>query len=167
MAIATRTTAIAAFANQEQAAEAVRQLLQANFREGQIGYASQVPDSVEAAETAAEEEGATVGATTGGVIGALLGGIAALTIPGLGPVIAAGVIAGIVAGAGIGAGAGGFLGSMSGAAIPDEELRYYEEALRAGRTLVLVRAGDRFAEAVDILHHCGGTYMDPAEVTPY
>jgi hypothetical protein len=46
-----------------------------------------------------------------------------------------------------------------GVEIPDDEVRYYEEALQEGRTLVMVRAGDRYPEAMDILHRRGGKYM--------
>ena len=49
--------------------------------------------------------------------------------------------------------------SLIGVEIPDNEIRYYEEALQEGRTLVMVRAGDRYAEAMDILYRCGGKYM--------
>jgi len=43
--------------------------------------------------------------------------------------------------------------------IPDAEVRYYEEDLQEGRPLVMVRAGDRYREAVDILNRNGGKYM--------
>jgi hypothetical protein len=49
--------------------------------------------------------------------------------------------------------------SLPGVEVPEEEVRYYEEALQEGRTLVMVQAGDRFAEAMDILCHCGGAYL--------
>jgi hypothetical protein len=55
--------------------------------------------------------------------------------------------------------AGAMFRSLVGVEIPDNEVRYYEEDLQEGRPLVMVRAGDRYAEAVDILHRCGGEYM--------
>jgi len=55
--------------------------------------------------------------------------------------------------------AGAMFRSLSGVEIPDDEVRYYEESLQEGRTLVMVRAGDRYPEAMDILHRCGGKYM--------
>ena len=55
--------------------------------------------------------------------------------------------------------AGAMFRSLIGEEIPDGEIRYYEEALQEGRTLVMVRAGDRYPEAMDILHRCGGKYM--------
>jgi len=52
--------------------------------------------------------------------------------------------------------AGGLIGTLVGIGIPEEEARYYEEELVAGQTLVTVRAGYRYDEAVVILHRCGG-----------
>jgi len=55
--------------------------------------------------------------------------------------------------------AGTMFHSLIGVEIPDEEVRYYEEALQEGQTLVMVRAADRYPEAMNILHRCGGQYM--------
>ncbi|HLJ92613.1 MAG TPA: hypothetical protein VKU02_05395 [Gemmataceae bacterium] len=55
--------------------------------------------------------------------------------------------------------AGAMFRSLIGVEIPDDEVRYYEESLQEGRTLVMVQAGDRYPEAMDILHRCGGKYM--------
>jgi hypothetical protein len=55
--------------------------------------------------------------------------------------------------------AGEMFRSLVGVEILDSEVLYYEEALPNGRPLVMVRAGDRYAEATDILSHCGGEYM--------
>jgi hypothetical protein len=49
--------------------------------------------------------------------------------------------------------------SLIGEELPDSEVRYYEEAIQDGSTLVMVRAGDRYPEAIDILHRSGGKYM--------
>ena len=56
---------------------------------------------------------------------------------------------------------GGMFRSLIGAEIPDAEIHYYEEALQEGRSLVVVRAAERYQEAIDILHNCGGAYMTP------
>lgn len=55
--------------------------------------------------------------------------------------------------------AGAMFRSLIKVEIPDDEVRYYDEALEEGRTLVMVRAGDRYPEAMDILHRFGGKYM--------
>jgi len=49
--------------------------------------------------------------------------------------------------------------SLIGAEFPDEEIRYYEEALEGGQSLVMVRSKGRFPEAIDVLHRYGGQYM--------
>jgi hypothetical protein len=54
---------------------------------------------------------------------------------------------------------GGTVRELSGADISDAEIRYYEEDIQEGRPLVVVRTADRYQEAIDILHRCGGTYM--------
>jgi len=55
--------------------------------------------------------------------------------------------------------AGAMFRSLAGAEIPESELRYYEEALEDGSPLVMVRAGERFPESMDIINRCGGEYM--------
>ena len=55
--------------------------------------------------------------------------------------------------------AGGMFRSLIGVEIPDGEISYYEEAMQEGRTLVMVRAGDRYPEAMEIIHRYGGKYM--------
>ncbi len=55
--------------------------------------------------------------------------------------------------------AGAMFRSLVGVELPDEEVRYYEEALEDGRVLVMVRAGDRYSAAMDILYRYGGEYM--------
>jgi hypothetical protein len=62
--------------------------------------------------------------------------------------------------------AGGMFRSLVGVEVPDDEVRYYEEALQEGRALVMVRAPGRYAEAMEILHSCGGEYMEPFGVPP-
>ncbi len=56
--------------------------------------------------------------------------------------------------------AGAMFRSLVGVEIPDSEVRYYEEALEDGSPLVMVRTADRYPEALDILHRCGGEYLE-------
>ena len=55
--------------------------------------------------------------------------------------------------------AGAMFRSKIGVEIPDGEVRYYEEALQDGSTLVMVRAQNRYPEAMEILDRFGGEYM--------
>jgi hypothetical protein len=85
------------------------------------------------------------GAAAGGVAGLLLG-LAAVAIPGIGPIVAAGPIAAALAGAGVGAATGGMLGALSDMGVPGHEAKYYEEAIRRGGTLLMVRADEGSVE---------------------
>jgi hydrogenase maturation factor len=86
---------------------------------------------------------------------ACLGAAAALLIPGLGPVTLAGVMAGLVAGAGAGAAAGGIVGALTGLGASEEEARYYQQELEAGRALVVVKTDGRSEEATTVLVNQG------------
>jgi hypothetical protein len=161
------TTAIAAFDSRAQAERALAALRGAGFTWAQIGFITRRNENVLTDANDNEvraESGAAAGAVTGGVLGAVVGGVAALSIPGIGPILAAGVLAGVLGGGAAGAWGGGLLGALIGLALPEEEAHYYAEELEAGRTLVLVQAGDRYAEAMDLLTRCGGTYVDPFTV---
>jgi hypothetical protein len=103
---------------------------------------------------------AAKGAAAGGLSGLLLG-IAALAIPGIGPILAAGPIAVALAGASVGAAAGGIIGALTNIDVPEQEAKYYEEALRRGGSLVVVRsAGGRVEEAQDVLDRHGAVDLD-------
>jgi hypothetical protein len=167
MLATTQSTAIAAFDSLAMAERAVEELGRAGFTWNQIGFITRYNEGVltdaDGTESRAET-GAAAGAVTGGVLGAVVGGVAALSLPGIGPILAAGLLAGVLGGSAAGAWGGGLLGALIGLALPEEEARYYEEELQAGRTLVLVEAEDRYPEAMDILSRHGGTYVDPFTV---
>ena len=55
--------------------------------------------------------------------------------------------------------AGTMFRSLIGVECPDSEIRYYEEALEDSRALVMVRAADRYPEAMEILSRFGGEYL--------
>ncbi len=101
--------------------------------------------------------GATTGAISGGVLGGILGAVAAILIPGFGPVIAGGILAATLGGAAIGALAGGLVGALTHLGIPEEEARYYQDELNAGKTIVTVHAQGRFADAMAILRENGAS----------
>ncbi|MBC7982996.1 MAG: hypothetical protein H7Y02_03985 [Candidatus Obscuribacterales bacterium] len=92
-------------------------------------------------------EGIAVGAATGGTVGALIAGLTAVGAiatggAGLGLLVAGPVVAAL-AGAGAGAVAGGVVGSMIGAAVPEHEVKYYEDAIKGGSVLIGVKTTDR------------------------
>jgi len=83
-------------------------------------------------------EGLGIGAAGGGALGALIGGLTAVGTIATGGagILVAGPIAAALAGAGAGAATGGVLGSLIGAAIPEHEVKHYEDALEKGSVLV-------------------------------
>lgn len=100
-------------------------------------------------------ETTAAGVVGGGVLGGILGAAAALLIPGLGPAIAGGILTAVLGGAAIGAVTGGLIGALTNMGVPENEARFYQDELRAGRTLVTVQAGDRYDEALAILRRNG------------
>jgi outer membrane lipoprotein SlyB len=108
---------------------------------------------VERAVPTTETEQPGMGGALGGVVGGALGAaggmpigaaLASLLVPGVGPVLAAGVIAAALLGAG-GAVAGAAAGSKmeeSVEGLPHDELFVYEDALRKGKSVVIVLTED-------------------------
>lgn len=111
----------------------------------------------------------------GKAIGAVLGGSAGLSgaalvmaaIPGVGLITALGLLGSAIlgaAGAGIGAVAGGKLENAMTDGLPEDELFVYEDALRQGRSVVIVLAKDE-AEASrfrELLNTEGAEAVDAA-----
>lgn len=157
MTATTRTTAVGVFEDQRLAQDAVEQLKTAGFDDNQIGVASRDTSSVVNEEKGSYAgEGALAGMATGAGVGGLWAlGIAAGVLPAIGPVIAGGILAAVLASAGVGAAAGGLVGALIGMGIPEEEAAHYQTEFEAGRTIVAVKAGARYDEAVAILTRCG------------
>jgi len=157
-------TVVGLFTDQPRAEQAIRDLKDAGFSDSQIGILMKDRDEQRrmAEETGSKAgEGAAAGAIGGGLVGGVLGllaGVGALAIPGVGPLIAGGALASTLAGAGIGAAAGGLIGALVGMGIPEEEARYYAEGVREGGILVTVNAGNRAAEAREILRAAGADF---------
>lgn len=147
---------VALFEQRTQAENAIRALKSAAFSNEQIGVATQdrVKSVLASDETADGErlaDDATAGALTGGIIGGLVGLLSSLLIPGVGPLVVGGILASSVTAAGLGAAAGGTVGALLGMGVSEEEARYFDAGLRAGRTLVTVSSTDRLSEALEIL----------------
>lgn len=89
------------------------------------------------------------GAAVGGTMG-LVAGLAAIAFPPAGLAIGGGAaLAGAVGGASFGA----FASSLIGVSVPNSQLRQYEEAVEAGRFLLVVEvADDRVEAARSTLH---------------
>lgn len=167
-----QNTPVAAVFNQRgQVETAIDELLHTGFLQDQIGMVLPGQGMIEAEtptsrreETAAD--GAVAGAVTGGALGALLGAGVTALIPGIGPVLAGGLLAGVALGAAAGAAGGSYLGPFLALGMSEEEAHRYRDEFRAGRGLVVVKAGERSAEALTILQRHGGHQVmapgDPA-----
>ncbi|HEV8377987.1 MAG TPA: general stress protein [Tepidisphaeraceae bacterium] len=156
-----RPTVITAFDDRDEAQLAVDELEQAGFPSHEIGFAIRGTDAVQGgmitdAEGTHDAEGAAKGAAAGAAIGGVLGALAFAAIPGVGPVMAGGMLAGLAGGAAAGAATGGIYGAMSGLGASEEEAVFYQREFESGKAIVTVCAGERRAEAENILHRHGG-----------
>src|SRR5688572_30905187 len=161
---------VGVFDERNDAELAARDLREKGFKDDQIGYAWR--DDKGKTHQAGNKSGemAASGAGTGVVLGGIIGAGAALLIPGIGPVVSGGLLASALAGAATGAVAGGVAGGVSGAlvglGIPENEAKYYDEQFREGRTLMTVRANDRYDDASDIVRRRRGYDYETREDRP-
>ncbi|HEY7623643.1 MAG TPA: hypothetical protein VIA63_01300 [Candidatus Limnocylindria bacterium] len=150
-----RNTYVGVFDQRDDAELAARDLRDKGFRDDQIGYAWRDDEGKTHQEGNKSGKMAASGAGTGVVLGGLIGAGAALLIPGIGPVVSGGLLATALAGgatgAVTGAVAGGIAGALVGLGVPEDEARYYEDQFKGGRTLMTVRADDRYDDASDII----------------
>ena len=158
----SRDTVVAVFDDRDDAQDAINALRDAGFMADDISILARDRD---VAGRLADDTGteAAAGAATGALAGGLLGGVAgwligigALAIPGIGPIIAAGPIAAALGGAALGAAGGGIIGALTGAGVPEDEARYYEDEFRRGGIVVTLQARGRYDEARRILQEYGG-----------
>jgi len=124
--------------------------------------------------TSGTEQPGVGGAIAGAVGGALgiaggfeLGIAASALIPGVGPILAAGIAGAAllgIGGAAAGAAAGSAADVQSTEGIPADEIFFYEDALRQGRSLVIVLSEDETiaAKARELLAQAGAESLDTA-----
>lgn len=100
--------------------------------------------------------GALGGAAVGGVVGSLVG-LGTLAVPGIGTVLAVGSLAATLgvtaAGTGVGAATGGLFGALIGMDVPEKDIHFYEEGVRQGGILLIVRVenNERMLEALRLM----------------
>jgi hypothetical protein len=166
MPTTTPSTVAVVFDTRGQAESAIDELWHEGFAHDQIGIVSPGGQNVEAT-TATEQieenaaNGAVAGAVSGGTLGALAGALVTGLVPGLGPVLAGGILTAIVLGGATGAAVGSYLGPFVALGFSEDEARHYARELKAGRTVVTVRADNRTAEVLTILHSHGGYNTEP------
>ncbi|HYH68846.1 MAG TPA: general stress protein [Urbifossiella sp.] len=157
----THATTVGVFQSREAAERAVADLRSAGYRDDQIGLVARdargntVRTGANGETNAAE--GAAIGAAAGA--GAMALGSLAVTfgvIPVIGPILAVGPLAAALISAGAGAAAGGVAGALIGWGVPEEDAKYYEGEVQAGRFVVTVDAGDRHDHARGVYARHGG-----------
>jgi hypothetical protein len=166
-------TVVSTFTSAADARRAVEELRRTGFPDDRINMlAPGAEDRAAATVPTAEGEAPGMGKAVGGVVGGAVGiatgvplGAAASSVllPGVGPVIAVGVLAGAVLGLG-GAALGGAMENAMMTGLPKDELFFYEEALRRGRTVVIALAeSDAEAErAREAFTRAGAESLDAA-----
>ena len=169
----SRDTVVGVFHDRDDAQDAINALRDAGFAPDEISVLARDRDQAGAlAEDTGTEAGAgaATGALTGGLLGGVAGwliGIGALAIPGVGPIIAAGPIAAALGGAALGAAGGGVIGALTGAGVPEDEARWYDEQFQGGGILVTVNARGRYDEAMSIMREHGGRDASTGQNTTY
>jgi hypothetical protein len=161
MATATvRTTTVGVFRTREAAERAVADLRAAGYRADEIGLVGKDAGGKTVKTDGAGEtnagEGAAIGAAAGAVAGAGVGAaVLAGVIPVIGPVLAIGTLGTILLNAAGGAAVAGLAGALIGWGIPEEDAKYYEGEVKAGRYLVTVDRGDAYDARGVFLRHGG------------
>ncbi|HEX8141866.1 MAG TPA: hypothetical protein VF553_04665 [Pyrinomonadaceae bacterium] len=166
------------FPSREQAEKAVEHLRSIGIADERISFiapgtsAEELDAAVPTTETEQPGMGKALGGWAGGALG-VAGGMhigaaaASLFVPGVGPVIAAGLIGAAllgIGGAGVGIAAGGALEDAVAEGLPQDELYVYEDAVRQGRTVVIVVSDDdeQGESARNILAQAGAESIDAA-----
>lgn len=168
------------FQTLSDAAQAVAQLRAIQIPENGINLLTPGPADLEKKELAqvplSESEQPGMGGGLGAVIGAALGlgggmslgtAVASLFVPGVGPIMAIGFAAAGLLGAGGalgGAAVGTALERQSTHGIPEDEVFFYEDALRSGHTVVIAFAeGEQQADQIrTIMRDAGAETVDAA-----
>lgn len=131
----------AVFESHPNAASALESLVAAGFDSSTISFVASDDFDHDAfgVETHSRvAEGAAIGAGAGGAVGAIVAGltlVGALATGGAGLVVAGPLVAAL-AGAGAGAAGGSLLGGIVGLAIPEHEVKHYEDAIGRGHVLI-------------------------------
>lgn len=174
MSLIACSTAVGVFPTRTQADKAIDSLYDAGFRASEIGVVTrsetqaETTKTIHATETTEDHtaEGAAAGAVAGVGIGGLIGlGVLSGVIPVVGPALLAGTLGIIASNAAAGAAVAGVVGALVGWGVPEEDAKFYEGEVAAGRVIVTVTADDRCDEARAILRRHGATSRDPAFVS--
>jgi Heat induced stress protein YflT len=170
MAASERSTIAAVLPDRAHAETAIDELWRIGIPQNHIGILSPAGNITEATTATEPYEtnaarGAETGAIAGAVVGTVAGALATVLIPGIGAVLAGGILSGIVLGGAAGAAAGTFMGPFIALGFTEEEARGYERELKAGRTVLVVKAGDRLDKVRSVLRSHLGRELELARVS--
>jgi uncharacterized membrane protein len=116
-----------------------------------VNDVSDKASSIPADATEQPGMGKAMGALAGGAVGITGGALLVALIPGVGPITAIGLLGAAIAGA-AGAAVGGAVGDKAEKAtvegVPEDEIFVYEDALRQGRSVVIVLAENKDAASL-------------------
>ena len=165
-------TVAGVFRFHQMAVEAAAELKRAGFTEKQInlfypGSPKEAIHSVPESTTEQPGMGGAIGGLVGGALGLAggvhLGAAATALVPGVGPILAVGLAGAALFGAG-GAALGKAAEDKTTHGVPSDEIFFYEDALRQGRSVVLLLANDDAEEerARTILERGGAESIDAA-----
>ncbi|MEO8373124.1 MAG: hypothetical protein ABI806_28320 [Candidatus Solibacter sp.] len=155
----------------KRAAEVLRQVGLANISLLFPGSSESSLDAVPTDPTEQPGMGAALGGLVGGAVGMAsglgIGAAASLLVPGVGPVLAIGLAGAALfgaSGAAGGAAAGAALEQDSTIGLPADELYVYKDALRRGKSVLFVQAGDddEAQRATMALNAAGAESIDAA-----
>src|SRR5690242_3809342 len=163
------------FREYEKARAAVAALGNAGFSGDRVNLLSPGSNEHLPVPKSEMEQPGAVGAAFGGVLGGALGMVAGFELgvgftallPGVGPVVGVGVAAAALLGAG-GAIGGALIGSagdeQNTQGLPADEIFFYEDALKQGKSLVIVLTadGDEAERARKVLAGNGAESLDGA-----
>jgi len=164
------------FDTQDNATQAIQRVRQLGISERRVALLTpnDAPERIEKAVPVSDTEdpgmgkamGAAVGAGMGAAGGATLGlAAASLIVPGVGPVLAFGLIGAALlggTGAAVGATVGNSIEEELGEGFTHEDVYLYEDALRQGKSIVVVYADEgRQADQVrDLMDEGGSLNLD-------
>lgn len=164
-------TVVGVFPDRAAARDAVERLEQAGFPPDRVTVLSPGGHASAEALPTSEGERSGVGRAVGAAVGTAVGAAAGLPVgaaltsalvPGIGPVIAAGVLAAAIL-ATAGAAVGSAIETSLSEGVPRDDAFVYLDAVRRGRSVVVVLAdGDRVPRARDLLHAAGAESLDAA-----
>lgn len=166
-------TVVGIFKTRQAASEAANLLKAAGFEGDKVIILTpDTPDPVVEKTVPTEDAeqpgiGKAIGSVVGGAVGLGAGAlIASLLLPGIGPVLAVtfGAAAGGLGGAAAGAAAGSALENLLSVGVPKDEIFFYEDALRQGRSVVigLSEDDDQIEAGRAALQKAGAETLDAA-----